>query len=173
MNKTTLITIFVSMVFSFSACHTNSEVRLKKQMKKVAESYLDSNAVSYQIVDIESVDTVTEMGYANLNRELISQMEESYMAQYEAAIQEGNTSREEILRLYLKDITNTREDFEDLMSAGSLKSDGVLLYMVTGRFKANKKDETGEEFMFLVNPDKKTIHNLDPFGNNLLYKDEQ
>jgi hypothetical protein len=27
--------------------------------------------------------------------------------------------------------------------------------------------------MFLVNPDKKSLHELDPFGNNLLYKDEE
>ena len=42
--------------------------------------------------------------------------------------------------------------------------------MVTGTFE---KDGEGQQFMFLVNPDKKSIHNLDPFGDNLLYKDEE
>lgn len=141
-------------------------------MKAVAKEYLHSNKVKFTDVKINCVDTVTEMGYANLNRELLTHMEDSYQAQYEAAIQEGEAETRDYLRLYLNETIRTREDFEDLMNGGSLKSDGVLLYMVTGIFKESKNDEKGQEFMFLVQPDKKTVHTLDPFGDNLLYKDE-
>ena len=56
------------------------------------------------------------------------------------------------------------------MDNGDLKTEGVLLYMVSGTFQKEGKEQ---DLMFLVNADKKTLHELDPFGDNLLYKDEE
>ena len=57
-----------------------------------------------------------------------------------------------------------------LIDYGDLLTEGVTLFMVTGNFQ---KDGVKQEFMFLVNPDKKSLHTLDPFGDNLLYKDAE
>ena len=57
-----------------------------------------------------------------------------------------------------------------MIDNGDLQSEGVLLFMVTGAFKKDGKDQ---DFMFLVTPDKKSLHALDPFGDNLLYKDAE
>jgi len=58
---------------------------------------------------------------------------------------------------------------DELIENGDLLTQGVLLFMVTGNYS---KGGENQEFMFLVNPDKKSLHYLDPFGNNLLYKEE-
>ena len=78
--------------------------------------------------------------------------------------------RKEVIGLYLNEIIRTKADFDDLIDNGDLETKGVVLYMVTGNFQ---KDGETQQIMFLVNPDKKTLHDLDPFGDNLLYKDNE
>jgi hypothetical protein len=95
-------------------------------------------------------------------------MENYYREMYFDA--SDDTNRREVIGLYLNEIIRTEADFEDLIDNGDLKTTGVVLYMVTGNYQ---KDGQNQQFMFLVNPDKKTLHNLDPFGDNLLYKDEE
>ena len=70
---------------------------------------------------------------------------------------------------YLNETNRTKADFDDLMESGDLKSDGILLFMVTGAYYHGGQ---AEELMFLVQPDKKTLHTLDPFGDNLLYRED-
>lgn len=172
MKKLTLCLIICGLIAGFYSCSTPQE-KLKRQFKPLAKAYLDSNQVAFNSIEIKCVDTVTELGYANMNREFLTEMEDSYQAQYAAALENGDSSMSNYLRLYLRDVIRTREDFEDLMDNGDLKTDGVLLYLVTGNFKKDKNDLDGEDFMFFVNSDKKTLHILDPFGDNLLYKDEE
>lgn len=133
----------------------------------MAEAYLDTCKVSYDSIRVVCVDTITELSYANLNIELLKNMEDNYQMQYEEAMAE-DTVKAKYLRLYLSDIRNTINDFQDLMETGDLNEKDVLLYMVTG---VVCKDQDKENFMFLVRPDKKTLHTLDPFGDNLLYEE--
>lgn len=172
MKKITLYLIIGTLIAGFYACSTPEE-KLQKQIKPLAKEFLDSNDVAYKFLEIKCIDTVTELGYANMNCEFLTEMENSYQSQYYAALANGDSSTSHYLSLYLRDIIRTKEDFEDLMENGDLKSTGVLLYLVTGNFKKDKEDEEGEDFMFFVNQDKKSIHVLDPFADNLLYKDEE
>ena len=140
-------------------------------MKPLAKEYLKNEKVTnYKHLTITCVDTMTELGYAKMNTELLTGMQQSYEQQYEDALAKGDTRVSNALEHYLQEIIRTNADFEDLMDNGQLKADGVLLYMVTCKYL---KDNKPEEFMFLVNADKKTLHILDPFGDNLLYKDEE
>jgi len=157
----------ICLVF-FASCHRTPEERLQRAMMPLAKAYLDTCKVTYDSVRVDCVDTITELSYANLNIELLSNMEANYEMQYEEALTE-DTVKAQYLRLYLGDIRRTIEDFQDLMESGDLKDKEVLLYMVTGTIS---KDDKKENFMFFVQPDKKTLHTLDPFGDNLLYKDE-
>ncbi|MBO7647219.1 MAG: hypothetical protein J6S56_03890 [Bacteroidales bacterium] len=152
----------------FASCHRTPEERLQRAMMPLAKAYLDTCKVSYDSVRVDCVDTITELSYANLNIELLTNMEANYEMQYEEALVE-DTAKAKYLRLYLGDIRRTIDDFQDLMETGDLKNTGGLLYMVTGVLS---KGEEKENFMFLVRPDKKTLHTLDPFGNNLLYEEE-
>ncbi len=81
-----------------------------------------------------------------------------------------DTARREVISLYLNEIKRTKADMDDLIDNGDLLTEGVTLFMVTGNLE---KDGNKQEFMFLVNPDKKSLHTLDPFGDNLLYKDAE
>jgi len=158
----------VTIVFACSSCKKTPEEKLLKAMKPLAEAYLDTCKVTYDSTRVDCVDTITELSYANLNIELLSHMEENYQMQYEDALV-NDTVKATYLRLYLSDIRNSIEDFEELMGSGELDSKEVLLYMVTGTLC---KGEEKDNYMFFVRPDKKTLYTMDPFGNNLLYEDQ-
>jgi hypothetical protein len=143
--------------------------KLNRQMKRVAKTYLEQEEVKgYKKLTILSVDTLTEFGYAKLNSELLGNMEEVYEQMYWD--DSGDTARHEAIGLYLREIQRIKADMDGLIDDGALLTEGVLLYMVTGKYQ---KDGETQEFMFMVNPDKKSLHTLDPFGDNLLYKDEE
>ena len=171
MKKISIIALSILLACSFSSCKNYAEKKLKRQMKPFAKSYLKTDrVVGYDSLTIDCVDTITEMGYARMNVEFLNQMEASYQEQYEQAVRADKSQTVEYISLYLNEIGRTKADFEDLIDNGDLQTTGVVLFMVTGTFE---KDGEGQQFMFLVNPDKKSIHNLDPFGDNLLYKDEE
>ncbi len=164
-----IIVALLALAISLVGCQKMQHNKLNRQMKKVAKTYLEQEQVEdYKNLTITSVDTLTEFGYAKLTSELLENMGEVYGQMYWDAA--GDSSRREVIGLYLNEIQRTKADFEDLIDNGDLQTTGVVLFMVTGTFE---KDGEGQQFMFLVNPDKKSIHNLDPFGDNLLYKDEE
>ena len=164
-----IIVTLLSVMLCFSGCQKMQQNRLNRQMKRVAKTYLEQEEVKdYQNLTISAVDTLTEYGYAKLNTELLQDMENYYREMYCDA--SDDTDRREVIGLYLNEIIRTEADFEDLIDNGDLQTTGVVLYMVSGNYQ---KDGQDQQFMFLVNPDKKTLHNLDPFGDNLLYKDEE
>ena len=147
-------------------CQKMEQNKLNRQMKALAEDYLKGEEIKdYQDLTIVSVDTLTEYGYAKLTSELLGNMEAAYEQMY---WDETDSSHRNVIGLYLGETRRIRADMEDLIDNGDLQTEGVLLFMVTGNYN---KDGENQEFMFLVNPDKKTIHLLDPFGDNLLYKD--
>lgn len=138
-------------------------------MKKVAKIYLQEEEISgYKNLTITSVDTLTEFGYAKLTSELLGNMEAAYEQMY--MDDSDDTNRREVIGLYLREIHRINADMEDLIDNGDLLTEGVLLFMVSGKYTQNGEDK---EFMFLVNPDRKTVHTLDPFGDNLLYKESE
>lgn len=140
-------------------------------MKPLAKEYLkNENVKDYKNLTIVCVDTLTEFGYAKLNTELLAGMQDSYERQLNEALANDDSRISNALERYLNEIIKISNDFKDLMENGQLKTNGVLLYMVTGKYL---KDNNAEEFMFIVNADKKTLHTIDPFGDNLLYKDLQ
>lgn len=164
-----IIVVLLAAVLCLSGCQKMQQNRLNRQMKRVAKTYLKQEEIKdYQKLTIAIVDTLTEFGYAKLNLELLDDMELYYREMYCDA--SDDTTRREVIGLYLNEIIRTEADFEDLIDNGDLQTTGVVLFMVTGTYQ---KDGQDQQFMFLVNPDKKTLHNLDPFGDNLLYEDEE
>ena len=163
------IVALLSATVCFTGCQKMEQNKLNRQMKKMAKIYLQQEQVTdYQKLTITSVDTLTEYGYAKLTSELLENMEGVYEQMYWD--DSDDTARREVIGLYLKEIKRTKADMEDLIDNGDLLTEGVILFMVTGNLE---KDGNKQEFMFLVNPDKKSLHTLDPFGDNLLYKDAE
>ena len=163
------IVALLSATVCFTGCQKMEQNKLNRQMKKMAKIYLQQEQVTdYQKLTITSVDTLTEYDYAKLTSELLENMEGVYEQMYWD--DSDDTARREVIGLYLKEIKRTKADMEDLIDNGDLLTEGVILFMVTGNLE---KDGNKQEFMFLVNPDKKSLHTLDPFGDNLLYKDAE
>jgi uncharacterized protein YcfL len=161
--------LVIATIFLFAGCQKMAQNKLNRQMKKMAETYLQQEQITdYQKLAITSVDTLTEFSYAKLTSELLENMESVYEQMYWD--DSDDTSRREVIGLYLKEIKRTKADMDDLIDNGDLLTKGVILFMVTGNLE---KDGNKQEFMFLVNPDKKSLHTLDPFGDNLLYKDAE
>lgn len=167
--KYVFFSLSLTLLVLFSGCAHREEAKLKRQMKTLAKEYLEKSQISdYDSLSIECIDTLTELSYAKLTSELLTNMSEAYQMQL-AETDDIATANE--LNANLNEIISTENEFEDLMDNGDLKTTGILLYMVTGTFIDQNKDK--QEFMFLVNPDKKTLHILDPFGDNLLHKDSK
>ena len=164
-----LFSILALAVILFSGCQKMEQNKLNRQMKKMAKVYLQQEEVAdYKNLSVVSVDTLTEFSYAKLNSELLGSMAEVYEQMYWD--DSGDSARHDAIGLYLREIQRTKADMDELIDDGDLLTEGVLLYMVTSQYQ--QKGET-KEFMFLVNPDKKSLHTLDPFGDNLLYKDAE
>lgn len=167
--KHSKILILLTAVICLAGCQKMEQNKLNRQMKKMAKVYLEQEEITgYKDLTITSVDTLTEYGYAKLNSELLGDMAEAYEQMYWDG--SDDSARHEAIGLYLREIQRTRADFDELIDDGDLLTEGVLLFMVTGNYQ---KDGKKQEFMFLVNPDKKSLHTLDPFGDNLLYKEEE
>ena len=167
--KHSKILILLTAVICLAGCQKMEQNKLNRQMKKMAKVYLEQEEITgYKDLTITSVDTLTEYGYAKLNSELLGDMAEAYEQMYWDG--SDDSARHEAIGLYLREIQRTRADFDELIDDGDLLTEGVLLFMVTGNYQ---KDGKKQEFMFLVNPDKKSLHTLDPFGDNLLYEEEE
>ena len=161
--------LVIASILLFAGCQKMELNKLNRQMKKMAKTYLQQEQITdYQKLAITSVDTLTEYGYAKLTSELLENMEGVYEQMYWD--DSDDTARRKVIGLYLNEIQRTKADMEDLIDNGDLLTEGVTLFMVTGNFQ---KEGEKQEFMFLVNPDKKSLHMLDPFGDNLLYKDAE
>ena len=167
--KHSKIIILLTAAICLAGCQKMEQNKLNRQMKKMAKVYLEQEEITgYKDLTITSVDTLTEYGYAKLNSELLGDMAEAYEQMYWDG--SDDSARHEAIGLYLREIQRTRADFDELIDDGDLLTEGVLLFMVTGNYQ---KDGKKQEFMFLVNPDKKSLHTLDPFGDNLLYEEEE
>ena len=163
-----LFPILVLTLILFTGCQKMEQNKLNRQMKKMAKVYLEKEEVKdYKDLTITCVDTITEFSYAKLTAELLGDMEGMYEQMYWD--ESEDSAKREVVGLYLNEIRRTKADFEDLIDNGDLQTEGVLLFMVTGSFQL---DGQKQDMMFLVNSDKKSLHELDPFSNNLLYKDE-
>ena len=163
------IFLLVLTVVLFAGCQNMEQKKLNRQMKNMAKLYLQQEEITdYKNLSVASVDTLTEFGYAKLNSELLGNMAEVYEQMYWD--DSGDSARHEAIGLYLREIQRVKADMDELIDDGDLLTEGVLLYMVTGHYQ---QDGETKEFMFLVNPDKKSLHTLDPFGDNLLYKDAE
>lgn len=160
--------LLLASVIFFSGCSNYATNKLKRQMKSLAKEYLKSMEISdYDELTVECVDTLTELGYAKLTTELLTNMQQAYQMQLGETTDDATTTE---LLVNLSEISSVADELEERIDNGDLKTSGVLLYMVTGSMVDKNKEK--QEFMFLANPDKKSLHNLDPFGNNLLH-DEQ
>lgn len=163
-----IIVVLLAALVCLGGCQKMKQNKLNRQMVKMAKTYLQAEEIAgYKHLVVTSVDTLTEFGYAKLTSELLGNMEAAYGQMY--MDDSGDTSRREAIGLYLRETHRIKADMDELIDNGDLLTEGVLLYMVTGKYM---KDGGDQEFMFLVNPDKETLHTLDPFANNLLYKDE-
>lgn len=166
MNRNILILLATALLLA--GCQNMQQKKLNRQMKKMAKIYLQQEEIKdYNDLTITSVDTLTEFSYAKLNSELLGNMADAYEQMY---WDEEDSAKREVIGLSFRETKRTQRDMDDLIDNGDLLTQGVLLFMVTGNYK---KDNENQEFMFLVNPDKKSLHYLDPFGNNLLYQDEE
>lgn len=165
---TFVVILFIAI--GFVGCKNYATNKLKREMKAFAKSYLKTErVVGYDSLTVDSVDTLTEMSYAQLNIIMLNEMAADYQNQYDEAAKQDRGQKLEYLSLYINEIERNLEDFENMLESGELKDSGVLLFWVTGHYV---KDNERKDFYFFVSPDKKKLYTLDPFNDNLLYKDE-
>ncbi len=164
-----LLTLLAVAVLALSACQNRDAKKMQRQMKSLAKTYLEEEQITgYDSLTIVCVDTLTELRYARLNSQLLQEMIQAYQQQYEETALDGDRQKLEYLNLYINEALRTQQDFDDMIDAGDLQDEDPLLFMVSCSYYKNGQKTP---FIFLSTPDKKTTYTLDPFGDNLLYKD--
>ncbi|MEG1555514.1 MAG: hypothetical protein RR356_02165 [Bacteroidales bacterium] len=158
------ILIFITL---FSACHKKSELEiLKANLQKPAKFYVE-NELEVKDADsviIHQIDTITPLGYAKINLELLENMEFNYQFAYKEASLQNDQDKLTYLELYLKDVHTAEDFFKSKIENEKTDGSSLLLYMVTASYFKNGKEEP---FTFFALPDF-TVHVLDPFGDNIL-----
>ncbi len=168
-NNIILLFLLAAAMLTLPACQNRDAKKMQRQMESLAKTYLEEEHITgYDSISIVSVDTLTELRYARLNSQLLQEMIQAYQQQYEETAQNGDQQRLEYLNLYINEALRTQQDFDDLIDAGDLQDEVPLLFMVSCSYY---KDGQGTPFIFLSTLDKKKTYTLDPFGDNLLYKD--
>lgn len=157
--------LIISTVFSFQACKkkTDQEI-LKARMLEMSTEYLKSEQVDS--VKISKVDTITAMGYAKIMLEMLENMKIEYENQYNAAMKSGNQNAGVEIEYTLNEVYQASESFLEIMNNDNTDDTKLLLYMVSLTYY---KNNTPTSMLLFTTPDYK-IHEIDPFGNNLLQK---
>lgn len=164
-----LLLLLAVAILSLPACQNRDAKKLQRQMKSLAKTYLEEEKITgYDSLAVVSIDTLTELRYARLNSHLLQEMIQAYQQQYEETALNGDEQKLEYLNLYINEALRTQQDFDDLIDAGDLQDKDPLLFMVSCYYC---KDGQRMPFVFLSTPDKKKTYTLDPFGDNLLYKE--
>lgn len=167
MKRSVIFLLTLGLIGCLSSCQKIANSQLERQMKSAAKKHLEADHISgYKDLKIDCVDTVTEFAYAALTTELLTNMAAFYEQDYEQAALSDNDSKANAIELELNEINRIIDQLNDMMINGDFKSKGVFKYMVTGNYQ---KDGKTNEFMFLVDTDKKTLHTIDPFTNNVLF----
>lgn len=162
--STPVAVLLLAALFLLCNCKNYSQNKLKRDMKPLAEKYLqEENITGYKDLTIECVDTVTEIGYAQMTLEMLRGMEYTYENDYHHVTDEKES---DALYHILLDIERITNESEELLESGSLSSEKILLYMVTSSYQTS--ENLKKTFYFMVNPDKKSLHTVDPFGENLI-----
>lgn len=164
-----ILSLLAFAVLTLPACQNRDAKKMQRQMKSLAKTYLEEEQItSYDSLTVVCVDTLTELRYARLNSQLLQEMIQAYQQQYEETALNGDQQKLEYLNLYINEALRTQQDFDDLIDAGDLQDEAPLLFMATCYYY---KDGQKIPFVFLSTSDKKKTYTLDPFGDNLLYKD--
>lgn len=167
MRRIVIFLLALGMIGCLSSCQKIASSQLKRQMKSVAKTHLEADHITeYSNLTIDCIDTVTEFAYAALTTELLTNMAAFYEQDYEQAALSDNDSKAHAIELELNEINRIIDQLNDMMINGDFDSKGLFKYMVTGNYQ---KDGKTNEFMFLVDTDKKTLHTIDPFTNNVLF----
>lgn len=162
--KAPITALLMASLFLLCACKNDSQGKLRRDMKPLAKQYLqEENITGYKNLTIECVDTVTEIGYAQMMLDMLSGMEYAYENDYHHVTDEKES---DALYHMLLDIERITSECEELLKSGSLSSEKTLLYLVTSSYQTS--DNKKEKIFFTVTSDKKSLHTVDPFGDNLL-----
>jgi hypothetical protein len=163
--KLLLFALIITTVFSFQSCKkkTDQDI-LKTRMLEVSNEYLKSEQVDS--VKIVKIDTITAMGYAKIMLEMLENMKIEYENQYNAAMKSGNQNAGVEIEYTLNEVYQASESFLKIMNNDNTDDVKLLLFMVSLTYY---KNNVPTSLIFFTTPDYK-IHEIDPFGNNLLEK---
>ncbi len=162
MKKTIIAYITIALLIPiFHSCKP-SEKRLNQKAIEVAYSILqDSPVDSIKVIEIQKV---TAMKYAEIVLEMMEAMEYDYDNRYEYAMEQGDIDMAEKLRLEQETVTEMKEYCFVNITNNTLNDKETLLYLV---YIVYFEKDYSEDLYFLMTP-KFELHELDPFGDNLI-----
>jgi len=156
-----IIASFLTPVFY--SCKKN-EKQLMKKAHELAINLLQDEYVFADSVAILKVEKVTAMRYAEIVFEMMETMEQEYNILYREAIFSGEIEKAENLEQNREKVTEMKEFCLVGITSNLFDDKEIILYMV--QFTSYEEDYT-ENGYFLMTP-KFSLHDFDPFGNNLL-----
>ncbi|MDR2979697.1 MAG: hypothetical protein LBV02_04570 [Bacteroidales bacterium] len=167
------IAILVISLSFITSCKKKSspEDVLMNNIREAGKLYLTKDAIDPTIVQnidtVNHIDTVSSLGYAILMKEALTSMQANFEYEYKEAVFEDNNIAIREIELSMTEIEYMLEYFDMLLNNGDLHQDNVLLLWISAQFVSQGQSHN---FDYLTNPDG-TLHELDPFDNNLLDKE--
>ena len=153
--------IIMLLIPFFYSCNP-SEKKIIKKANELAYTFLQD--IPVDSIAILSVEKVTAMRYAEIVFEMMETMEYEYDMLYEEAISNEEIEKAEIFEQDKKEVIAIKEFCFSGIVSKFFNEKEVILYMV--QFMSFEEDYT-ENGYFLMTP-KFTLHELDPFRDNLL-----
>lgn len=167
-----IIVISLSFITSCKKKRSPEDV-LRSNICEAGKLYLAKDAIDPTIVQnidtfiINHIDTVSSLGYAILMKEALTSMQVNFEYEYKEAVFEDSKVTMMEIELSMTEIDYMLEYFDMLLNNGNLHQDDVLLLWIDAQFVSQGQSHN---FDYLTNPDG-TLHELDPFDNNLLDKE--
>ena len=151
------------VVILLSSCGKKDKVEnLNEKITKVAELYFANDGIDS--LRVQSIDTLSSLGYVNLMLEMLENMKFDIEYQYKDAIFTDNEALINEIELDMMDIDDALDRYREYAGSERVRVDDLILYIASvSVYKGG--EESPKTLLFTP---EFTSHILDPFDDNLL-----
>ena len=160
--KRIILPLFCAVIL-LSSCGKKDKVEnLNEKITKVAELYFANDGIDS--LRVQSIDTLSSLGYVNLMLEMLENMKFEIEYQYKDAIFTDNEALINEIESDMMDIDYALDRYREYAGSESVRIDDLVLYIASvSVYKGGEESPT----MLLFTPEF-TMHILDPFDDNVL-----
>ena len=164
--KRIILPLFCAVILLASCGKKDKAENLNEKIAKAAELYFANDEIDS--LRVQSIDTLSSLGYVNLMLEMLENMKFEIEYQYKDAIFTDNEALIYEIEFDMMDIDDALDRYKEYTGSESVRIDDFILYIASvSVYKGGEESPA----TLLFTPEF-TLHILDPFDDNLLEKRE-